>query len=207
MDRHGREETDLFGLFSKKPAPFTDPVVPRIKNLNFLEALKPIAAKDPGSMPLTEPLVGDLIVTYALDLPGMFQMFSEREFEKSGLTRQELRATAVANLRKNLPRLKLSKKGPLVSLALGSNLDACLLVIDRIWEQVIPHMPVPGKIVAIAPNRDVVLCTGSESPEGIAQLRQIAKVQRAKEPVHGLSEQLMLRDGKDWFVFDGHAAT
>jgi uncharacterized protein YtpQ (UPF0354 family) len=194
----------MFGLFGKKTAPFTEPVVPRIKHLNFIEALKPIAAKDPGAMPVTEPLVGDLIVTYAIDMPGMFKMFSQREFEKSGLSKQELRATAVANLRKNLPRLKLSTKGPLVSLALGSNLDACLLVIDRIWEQVIPHMPVPGKIVATAPNRDMVLCTSSESEEGIAKLRQIAKVQHAKEPVHSLSEQLMLREGGEWFVFQGN---
>jgi uncharacterized protein YtpQ (UPF0354 family) len=193
----------MFGLFSKKPAQFTEPVVPRIKHVNFVEALKPLAAKDPRSMPVTDPLVGDLIVTYALDLPGAFKMFSQREFEKSGLTRQELRATAVANLRKDLPRLKLSTKGPLVSLALGNNLDACLLVIDRIWEQVIPHMPVPGKIVAIAPNRDVVLCTGSESEEGVTKLRQIAKLQHAKEPIHSLTEQLLLREGKEWFVFEG----
>ena len=48
----------MFGIFSKRPSPFTDPVVPRIKHVNFVEAIKPLAVKDPGSMPVTEPLVG-----------------------------------------------------------------------------------------------------------------------------------------------------
>ncbi len=176
----------MFGLFGKK-TPSTESIVPRIKHTNFLAALKPIAAKDPGSMPVTEPLVADLLITYALDLPGAFKMFSEREFEKSGLTREQLRATAIANLRKQFPRPKLSTKGPLVSLAVGNNLDACLLLIDSVWKHVAANMPVTGNVVVSVPNRDLVLCTGSDSEEGIAKLRQLAKVHRAKEPVHGLN--------------------
>jgi energy-converting hydrogenase Eha subunit F len=61
----------MFGLFGKK-TPSTDQIVPRIKHTNFVAALKPIAAKDPGSMPLTEPLVADLLISYALDLPQAF---------------------------------------------------------------------------------------------------------------------------------------
>src|SRR4051812_1297351 len=196
----------MFGLFGKNGSSPTESVVPRIKHVNFLAALRPLAAKDAGSMPVTEPLAGELLITYAQDLPGAFKMFSEREFEKSGLTRQQLRTVAIENLRKQLPRPKLATKGPLVSLAVGSNLDACLLLVDAAWTTVAKHMPVPGKIVVSVPNRDVVLCTGSDSPEGVRQLRQIAKVQRAKEPVHGLTEALFVREGNRWALFDAESA-
>lgn len=198
LQRKGR----MFGLFGKATSP-GESVVPRIKHVNFLAALEPIAARDPGSMPVTEPLVGDLLITYALDLPGAFKMFSERELEKSGLTRQQLRSLAVENLCKRLPRPKLATKGPLVSLAVGQNLDACLLLVDAAWKTVAKHMPVPGRLIVSVPNRDVVLCTGSSSHEGILKLRQIAQVQRAKEPVHALTEALLVRDANQWAVFDG----
>jgi uncharacterized protein YtpQ (UPF0354 family) len=196
----------MFGLFGKNNSSLTESVVPRIKHVSLLAALRPLAAKDAGSMPVTEPLVGELLITYAQDLPGAFKMFSERELEKSGLTRQQLRSVAVENLRKQLPRPKLATKGPLVSLAVGKNLDACLLLVDAAWTTVAKHLPVPGQIIVSVPNRDVVICTGSSSLEGVRQLRQIAKAQRAKEPVHGLTEALFVREGNRWELFNGDSA-
>src|SRR5262249_23307121 len=48
-------------------------IVPRIKHRQFLKSLRDMDVPD-DQMPVTEPLVADLLVTYAFDLPGMFQM-------------------------------------------------------------------------------------------------------------------------------------
>jgi hypothetical protein len=48
-----------------------------------------------------------------------------------------------------------------------------------------------------------VLCTNGDSAEAVLKLRQIAKVQRVKEPVHGLTEALLAREEGRWVLFDG----
>jgi hypothetical protein len=69
----------MFGKPAKKPVAPAQPdrstLVPRIKHLNFTASLK--AMNIPADqLPCTEPLVADLLVTYAFDLPGMFRMAS-----------------------------------------------------------------------------------------------------------------------------------
>ena len=65
----------MFGFFKKKqlPEPDASQIVPRIKHTNFLQALREMGT-GPDDTPVTEPLVADLLVTYAFDLPDMFQM-------------------------------------------------------------------------------------------------------------------------------------
>jgi hypothetical protein len=84
----------MFDLFKKKPAasePDTSAIVPRIKHTNFLVALRDIVKK-PDDMPVTEPLVGDLLVTYAFDLPEMFQMFCARDRQRLVVVGNDLEA-------------------------------------------------------------------------------------------------------------------
>jgi hypothetical protein len=57
--------------------------------------------------------------------------------------------------------------------------------------------------IPAVPNRDIVLCTNGDSAEAVLKLRQIAKVQRVKEPVHGLTEALLAREEGRWVLFDG----
>ena len=89
----------MFGLFKKKAAakPTASQIVTRIKHKNFLAAVAS-TGMPAADKPYTEPLVGDLLVTYAFDLPETFQMVRKGDAAELGLAPQQLRETAVANL-------------------------------------------------------------------------------------------------------------
>jgi hypothetical protein len=68
----------MFGFGKSKktyvPAePDRSTLVPRIKTPEFLAALRQMQIPA-DQMPYTEPLVADLLVAYAFDLPDSFQM-------------------------------------------------------------------------------------------------------------------------------------
>lgn len=194
----------MFGLFRKKQTalePTADQIVPRIKHLNFLKTVKEITAKQPEATPLTRPLVADLLVTYAFDLPAAFLMVREMDRQRLDLSLDQIHSTALANLQKQLPLVRQGGKAPLVRLSVGNNLDACLLLIDEIWQKA--SAIVPGTLVVSVPSRDIVLLTSSESEQGLNAMRQISKETREREPVHGLSEQLLTWANGKWSVFPG----
>lgn len=196
----------MFGLFGKKTAaePTAEQIVPRIKHTNFLKTVREMTAKEPGSLPVTQPLVADLLITYAFDLPLLFQMFTERDRQRLGLSLDELRAKAIANLRKQLPTPQQNGQPPIIMLTVGNNLEACLLLVDELWAQV--SSVVPGKVVVSVPTRDIVLFTSSESQDGLRVIREAAAEARQREPVHGLTESLLVWANGRWSVFGEAAA-
>jgi uncharacterized protein YtpQ (UPF0354 family) len=201
----------VFGLFNKKerprasaPEPRSDQIVPRIKHINFRTTVEKITASHPDSQPVIEPFVADLLITYAFDLPESFAMFREIDRRRLGLSIEELRAKALENLRKQLPPLQQGGQPPVLMLAVGNNLEACLLLIDELWEQASAN--VPGKVVVSVPSRDVLMFSSSERPDGIKMMKKLAIEARSREPVHGLSEYLLVWDAGKWIVFDGDPA-
>src|SRR5262249_6663898 len=85
----------------RMPRPDRKNIVPRLKTTEFTKALREM--KIPADqMPYTEPFAADLLVTYAFDLPGLFQMASNEMIDELGVARDELRELAITNLRRQL---------------------------------------------------------------------------------------------------------
>ncbi|MBN2294883.1 MAG: DUF1444 family protein [Pirellulales bacterium] len=195
----------MFGFLKRmfgggqQPEPSADCLVPRIKNQNFLPALKEHGIPD-DQLPITEPLVGDLLVTYAFDLPHTFQMVMPNDCSELGIPLDKARRIAIRNMARSFPPPDIQSKPPIYSLIVGSDMEACLLLVDELWKQLDER--VPGQIVAAVPARDVMLYTSSESEEGLAAIKKIAAEVFAANDVHGLTEQLLTwKDGK-WAVFE-----
>ena len=81
----------MFGILKKNtpaqaqgPALRADQLQPRIKHLNFLKALQ-AAGVPPAQQPSHMPLCGELIVTYAFDLPDSFMMATPNLVELAGV--------------------------------------------------------------------------------------------------------------------------
>ena len=112
----------MFGWFKKKKAAPTGPdrstLVPRIKTLHFTAALKSMNIPE-DQLPFTEPLVADLLVTYAFDLPGVFQMASGASISELGIRREEVRDIAIANLKRQLPQIGSADHGPVRRIVTG----------------------------------------------------------------------------------------
>lgn len=197
----------MFGLFKKKPpvAPVEQPldpslIVPRIKNTNFLAVLRE-KVKDDESMPATEPLVADLLITYAFDLPETFQMVRAADVRQMGLSPGQLRAIALANLKKQIGNFGYTGNPPLLKLAVGNSLDACVLLVDEFWQSLAGK--IPPEIVVGVPTRDVLLVTTTASTKGgIAMLRQAIAEAQTGDDTHWLTKHLLVRRKDKWEVFE-----
>jgi uncharacterized protein YtpQ (UPF0354 family) len=189
----------MFGKPAKKPVAQANPdrstLVPRIKHLNFTAALK--AMNIPADqLPYTEPLVADLLVTYAFDLPGLFQMASQAALAAAGIAPAEARDVAIGNLKKQLPGIGVQEHGPVCSVVTGNNLEACTLLATTWWEQMATQ--IPGEIVAAVPSRDVLLFCSSQSLEGLAALKSVSSEVLQQETTHALTSRLLVWRKGQW---------
>jgi uncharacterized protein YtpQ (UPF0354 family) len=198
----------MFGFFKKKPAvttpePDASLIVPRIKHTNFLVALRDIVKKEDDA-PVTEPLVADLLVTYAFDLPQTFQMVCVRDAKRLGLSVEQMRAAAVENLKQQLGNIGREGEPPVMKMVVGNNLEACVILVDEIWQSLADKIP-PEMIIGV-PTRDVLLVSSTKSgPEGIQQLRDAVKAARTGDNTHWLTDQLLVRRADKWEVYNDAA--
>lgn len=141
-----------------------------IKPVEFIHYLR-----EQGFEPVAEPLLGDLWIAYVLDQPrGMTYVSREHHLPELGLSEDELRARAVANLWGAHDHVRvhgIPGAGHLL-LTCGGNYEASLLLVDELWDQLAPHLK--GDPVVAVPTRDVLALMGSEDDEQIAQIGRAA---------------------------------
>jgi hypothetical protein len=216
----------MFSFFKKKvAAPTPTPpqfqptqIVPRIKHLNFLEALKPLMAQveqsggDPKmQMAVTRPFVGDLLVTYSLDLPDRFVSISHQVMQEMGLDPDSLHRIALENLEKCFNEgIAVQDLQLYNAIGTGGNLEACTLLLPWLWQK--KSTTVTGDLLMVVPSRNAVYFTGSEhqlkldntvvTSKHILGIMCSAALQvKADEQVHGLSDHVFVwRNG--WQVVD-----
>ncbi len=199
---------DMFNLFKKKKQveevlPGRESIVPRIKAPAFLSTLQSLQIPD-DQMPVTEPLIGELLVTYSFDLPDMFQMVTKSDLERLGLSLEQAREIAIDNLHTQMPQIgsaSISEDAPFQQIVTGDNLEACTLLAAPFWDQLAEAMG--SDVVVVAPHRDAVFFTSVDSEEGVVFLRELAKTAMADGDTHSLSEQMMVWRESKWHLLDG----
>lgn len=181
---------------SEDELPDPNLIVPVLKDDRFLNSMPP---QDDGTKPFfAEEFAGDIWITYAQDLGTRIMYVSESDFNDLGLSLEELQKRAISNLRNQLDEIRRYGEGPLYMIRSGGTYETSLLLIDSIWEK--QDELVPGDIVAAVPARDVLLFTGSESVEGLEQMRQ-AVDGISKQGVYLISKTLLVRKNGKWEVF------
>jgi hypothetical protein len=84
-----------------------------------------------AEVPFTQPLAGDLLVAYAVDIPGAFRMISTGEVAALEVTHARLHEVAAENLRRGV-HLQVTVRPPLVVVQTGGDLEACVLLLDEV---------------------------------------------------------------------------
>ncbi|WP_161965669.1 DUF1444 family protein [Steroidobacter cummioxidans] len=172
-------------------------IVPVIKDRGWSKDIKR-AAKARGAAAaakqVIEELNQDLVIVYAEDTPQNIRYFGPDDLQQAGVQKDQLRALAIANLRRILPPPE-AVNGPLISMmTAGSDYVPSLLLLDEIWNS--DKLGVDGEIVIAIPTRDVLLFTGSANKEGVKKLRELAKKTAADGP-YSLTDRLFVyRSGK-----------
>jgi uncharacterized protein YtpQ (UPF0354 family) len=166
-------------------------IVPIIKDRGWVEDAKAMSKSrgfDPEESQVTEDYNDELVIVYAEDTPRNVRYFTRKDLDKAGVERNKLRALAIANLRRVLPKIE-AHQGPVYSMyTADGNYEASLLLFDDLWDG---DIKVDGDIVVAIPTRDVLLITGSKNEEGIARLREIVD-QITAEGTYTISSSLFV---------------
>jgi len=178
-------------------------IVPVVKDRQWLIEMQQQDPKQNGAARISEPYNDDLVVLYAEDTPHNIRYLVPNELAEAGVTRTELRALAVANLRKLLPRIEIRRE-PLVSMVVADgNYESSLLLLDEIWSKGEVPARVDGEVVIAIPARGVLLFTGSRNQPGLARLRALA-TNAAKTSTYRLTDALFVYRGGRFARFGGN---
>jgi uncharacterized protein YtpQ (UPF0354 family) len=157
----------------------------------------------PEFCPISEKLVGELLVLYAFDRPGRFEYVSGRDCSTLGLDPDDLRKLSVRNLTRlrSKPEI-LRPSGAVHMIRLDGDLEASLLVVDHLWPQA--ARAIAGEMVVGVPSRDVLAVSGTGITGGIESLRWAVERawKRALNPKLMLTPSLLVRRANSWQLFD-----
>jgi uncharacterized protein YtpQ (UPF0354 family) len=168
-------------------------IIPVIKDRQWLDELhNTLKAKGVAQQHLADRFNNELVIVYAQDDPNRMRYLTTQE--DFGLSREELRSLAIANLKRVLPKIEMRRVGDVSLMSAGGNYEASLLLIDDIWSS--GQIQVNGDIVVAIPTRDALLVTGSRSRSGLKLVRELAAKFKAQGPYELTDTLFRYRDGR-----------
>lgn len=199
----------MFGFLKKAKSANTPPTLPpltaarlrpRIRHVNYIKTLRE-AGMPPDQIPDHAPLCGDLLVTYAFDLPDSFIMATVTLLESAGIARRDAPRVARENLASILPRVSFQTNDGYGMAMTGGELEASLLVLDGLWQVV--QEDIGGELLVTVPRRNRLLMCDSAHGHAVDALRaQTLKFSRELHDQHYLSNQIMVRRDDAWSLFE-----
>lgn len=178
-------------------APRTDDIHALVRSAGLLASIREQAgreAEDGPSTPVWFPLVADLIVVLAFDLPDRVQVVTRSDLARLEATADALLEPAVLRV---LGALTVERHGdgPVYLLTAGGTYEASLLLHVGLWGTLAAS--VEGELLASVPCRDLIYYTGSGEPRGREALEQLTRhmFRRGSYPV---SPTLLRFTGAGW---------
>jgi uncharacterized protein YtpQ (UPF0354 family) len=168
-------------------------IVPVVKDRAWLaETQQLFRSRQDGQEPVFDEFNKELVVVYVEDSPGRMRYLWSAE--DLGVARADLRALAVKNLLRILPKIERRQHDDAFSIiSAGGDYEASLLLVDDIWSS--GEIKVEGDIVVAVPARDVLLVTGSRSRKGLKAVRAMA-AELAKGQYRLTETLFVYRNGK-----------
>ena len=168
-------------------------IIPVIKDRQWLDELhNTLKAKGVAQQHLADRFNNELVIVYAQDDPNRMRYLTTQE--DFGLSREELKSLAIANLKRVLPKIEMRSVGDVSLMSAGGNYEASLLLIDDIWSS--GQIQVNGDIVVAIPTRDALLVTGSRSRSGLKLVRELTAKFKAQGPYELTDTLFRYRDGR-----------
>lgn len=171
-------------------------IVPIVKDRNWIREIKE-STKSRGARNAPETVFDDLnedlVVAYAEDTPETVRYLIPKNLVTLGIALGELRALAVENLKRLLPKIEVLPGPDATMVKADGNYESSLLLFHDLWDS--PPFSVDGDIVAAIPARGLLLVTGSQNAAGIAKLRELAAQASSQSSYPLTSEIFVYRNG------------
>lgn len=166
---------------------FRKALLPVLKNKSYVAEVAALGRKHgaKGGKLLHIPLIGDIVVVAALDLPKITRFLSVGEGGLYGMSDSDVFRAAMANLEKRVTALELGDYGGVRTLTFGeTDYNASIILLPNPWEN-IPDLP--RSVAFTVPTRHILAFADAADPEAMAALRRLSKV-----PDHGFPVSKLL---------------
>jgi uncharacterized protein YtpQ (UPF0354 family) len=168
-------------------------IVPVIKDRQWLVELHAtLRSQGKTQEQLSDSFNNELVIVYAEDDPTRMRYLTSDE--DIGVARAEVRALAVDNLRRILPKIEMRGDDHMFLVSAGGDYEASLLLLDEIWTG--GQVKVNGDIVVAVPARDVLLITGSRDRIGLKRVREFTAKLVAEGPYRLTDVLFVYRNGR-----------
>ena len=146
---------------------------------------------------VTAPFVDELIIGYAINLPGSFRWLTEHDLLRLETTREDVHALALRNLERSCNMLEIDTPGPdaegyerLLRFITDDGLDASRLLIPSFYQRFSPRFDNADLLVAI-PTRDTLVLL-SDRDSAMAKMLALRNTWEMLHRAYPLYEKIML---------------
>ncbi len=177
-------------------------LLPVLRSRAFLEEVSGALTQDPEegeeARPVSDRVNDEISVLYVFDTEDAMRYVQARDLEKLTVDRDRLFSRAVANLRKLLQHARVEgEKGYYMPVA-GGDYESSLLFLNEFWAK--ERFPVKGEIVVFPLARDLLIVTGSEEKQALAQATKLAARAEATMEYFISDKPFQYKDGR-WVRF------
>jgi len=178
-------------------------LLPVIKTQAWREQLKQQIGEQYDSMPINQPLVGDLLLTFAIDRENDRIALSPASLRQFGLDQQlameAVATTASRNALQVLSTIRQGQRGEITVLGCDNHLMASALLYPELWDQL--EQQAGDELVVAVPHRDEVWYVPAGNHQAVDALREAVDNFAAADN-HGLSTLLFAREEGEWEVYN-----
>jgi hypothetical protein len=180
------------------PPQVPEAIVPVVKDVAWVEEMLAVrrsrGAQDPNFA--SEAINEELVVVYALDSVRGLGYLSREQLAQILPDPSGVRALALENLERILPKFDKRGSNGFFLLQAGGNFEASLLLLDRVWSA--KEFEVKGDYVVGIPTRDILVITGSKEKEGLKRAREYVDQALARDPAYRVTADLFVRRDGQW---------
>jgi uncharacterized protein YtpQ (UPF0354 family) len=153
----------------------------------------------PGVQLVIHNICEDLNCLYAVDNGNDLELIQNRHLATWEIDEQELREIAISNFR-TLIMTNMRAEGDTngIMFIIDGNLEAGLVLIDEIWEQL--EDQIGESVVITVPSRDVIIATGKSNLAMINTLTENSK-NTLRTADHPLAKNWFIRENNKWKFF------
>lgn len=171
-------------------------IVPLVKGIDQFSSEEAALQLSADDSPVMRPFTSDLVILYAIDRPSHFEFVAMREIKARQLSVEELHDLAVSNLPSRVSQVEVHDLGGgMHGLSAGGNLEASLLLVDSLWDQLAARLP--GEPLAAVPARDLLFTIGSGQPDAMELISSRARIALA-EKRYAISQSVLVRRVGRW---------